>query len=329
MWQSRLCPEALGERISDSDSKVGSFADDTKVLKGISSIEDEALLQRDLETLFTWADKYNMKFNGDKFVLLRYSKNREINESNYRLPGNVELAPSTSTRDLGIEMSSSGDFDAHVGKLSLSCRRLVGMLFRSFQNKDAEILLPVYKALVLSKLDYCSILWTPKTVTQLRLVEEIQAVFTRRLVINGVKGTDMDYWQRLECLRLYSVQRRHERYAIMYIWKILNKLVHNPGLVFEDNVRRGTWCKVDRYSSPLREASFLIWGPRVFNATPKEIRDFRPPVTSKNPVDSFKRKLDKFLSQVPDKPNLSQEYSSRINTVDIRGMKSNSLIDLI
>ena len=56
---------------------VSCFADDTQILIGIKD-EDTQMLQYDLHKLCKWADAYNMKFNANKFELLRYRKLQEI-----------------------------------------------------------------------------------------------------------------------------------------------------------------------------------------------------------------------------------------------------------
>ena len=45
---------------------VSSFADDTRVAKGISSVEDVETLQLDLQSIYEWAEE-NMEFNFPKF----------------------------------------------------------------------------------------------------------------------------------------------------------------------------------------------------------------------------------------------------------------------
>ena len=40
--------------------------------------EDTQILQNDLYKLYKWADTNNMKFNANKFELLRYGKEQEI-----------------------------------------------------------------------------------------------------------------------------------------------------------------------------------------------------------------------------------------------------------
>ena len=61
-----------------SDSTVACFANDTLILLGIKDEEDTQMLQNDLHKLNKWADTNNMKFNANKFELLRYGKEQEI-----------------------------------------------------------------------------------------------------------------------------------------------------------------------------------------------------------------------------------------------------------
>ena len=38
------------------------------------------------------------------------------------------------------------------------------------------------------------------------------------------------YWRRLEILKMFSQERRLERYRIIYVWKVLEGLVPNCGV---------------------------------------------------------------------------------------------------
>ena len=68
--------------LADIDENVENiasmFCDDTRILSGISCEADVESLQEDLNRVFAWADTNNMKFNSDKFELLRYGKDEEI-----------------------------------------------------------------------------------------------------------------------------------------------------------------------------------------------------------------------------------------------------------
>ena len=62
-----------------SNSSVRSFADDTRLIKSVISIEDTEALQEDWTTVYNWANVNNMKFNDIKFKLLRYGPSKISN----------------------------------------------------------------------------------------------------------------------------------------------------------------------------------------------------------------------------------------------------------
>ena len=142
-------------------------------------------------------------------------------------------------------------------------------------------------------------------------------------------GRQRTYWQRLEHLKLYSIQRRFERYSVIFVWKILHGIVHNPGIQFKSyDSRRGLMCKVPKYRSKLRWESFLVNGPKLFNSLPKEIREFPfdALVAQHHAIDKFKHILDEYLTQIPDEPNRASKYCSSISGISPTGDRTNSII---
>ena len=97
-------------------------------------------------------------------------------------------------------------------------KHLTGWTLRTFSSCDR---LTLFKALVMSRPDYGCQLWSPYLIKHINMVEKIQRSFTR--FISGMAG--LSYTERLTILKLYSLQRRRERYIIIYVWKILEGLV--------------------------------------------------------------------------------------------------------
>ena len=306
-------------------SLIKNFADDAKISKGISNREDFAKFQSDLTNVYGWANSNNVQFNVKKFVLLTYGQK----EPDLKVldPEGNEIKPTTSTRDLGVTMESSGDFNEHISKISSEGRKLTGMVLRTFITRDPDVLLRLYKTIILPKLDYCSQLWSPSKIKQIREIEQVQRNFTK--YINGCTQDD-DYWDRLKKLNLYSVERRRERYTCIYVWKILQGIVPNPGINFEYNERRGWMVKIKGQKKKnakianLYENSFVIRGGRLFNSLPKEIRNWEYQVEES--TEHFKAALDEYLRAIPDEPNATPAYSKRIGTLNNSGQKTNSLI---
>ena len=87
--------------LSDIDSNIAflaSFADDTRIWKGISGVNDASALQRDLEIVYQWAEDNNMSFNNLKFENLRFGPDSTLKATtSYTSPsGNI-----INTKDLG------------------------------------------------------------------------------------------------------------------------------------------------------------------------------------------------------------------------------------
>ena len=51
----------------------------------------------------------------------------------------------------------------------------------------------------------------------------------------------MSYWDRLKKFRLFSAERRMERYKVTYIWKSLHGLVPSLGLEWINGGSRKGW----------------------------------------------------------------------------------------
>ena len=103
---------------------------------------------------------------------------------------------------------------------------------------------------------------------------------TQRFYTKHIEGLmDLSYKDRLAVLNIYSLERRRERYLIIYIWKILENIVPN----FSDPIghyiseRRGRYCitshiELGRLGS-LQFNSFRFKASRLFNYLPKFIRN--------------------------------------------------------
>ena len=118
--RSVLGPLLLLIHISDinydiADSTVSCFADDTRILLGITDQDDTQKLKNYLHKLYKWADTNNMKFNAKKFELLRYGKEQEIKSATtYKSYNDSNIDDKEQVRDLGIMMSNTATFTLHI-----------------------------------------------------------------------------------------------------------------------------------------------------------------------------------------------------------------------
>ena len=265
----------------------------------VDTVEDTHLLQEDLNKIYAWAEQNNMVFNESKFEVLRYGRNTTIKEVTQYRTKQGAIAMKNSLRDLGVVMDSEGTYSLHITSISETAKRMVGWILRTFSTRDEQPMLTLWKSLVLPKLEYCCQLWSPDSIGEIQELEAVQRTFTSR--ISSVKH--LDYWERLKHLRLYSLQRRRERYQIIYTWKILEGLVPNVGITLSQNRTRGRTCYIKGLISncpgikTLRSSSFMRNGPRLFNSLPPHLKNM-----SSCTVEAFKVKLDAFLQKIDDTP---------------------------
>ena len=306
-----------------TSSFLSSFADDTRVGSAIATMDDASKLQEDLHTVYNWAEQNNMEFNASKFELLRYGNNAELKQAtNYTSNVGTVIEEKSQTKDLGVIMSTTANFASHIESVADTVRDLSAWILRSFRNRTKTVMLQLWKSMVIPHLDYCSQLWNPHLTNQIKKLEDLQKSFIRR--INGFH--EKSYWQSLKELGLYSLQRRRERYQIIYLWSILegqvpNILSNGTNLIktqSDINSRLGRTIQTrplrnTRFSN-LRFNSLPFHGARLFNRLPKDVRNI-----TGLPKMTFKNSLDSLLSHINDEPQLLQYSNSN-------QVQSNSLL---
>ena len=305
-------------RSVSSDTKTSSYVDDTRANRCIKDpAVDCEVLQQDLVSIYEWAEDVNMVFNADKFECLRFWPGKlEKPSFKYLSPQNTNIEEKSHLRDLGVEISSDLSFAVHIDNTVTSAARLVGWALRTFRRRSTMLMMTIWKSLVQSKLDYCSQLWTPVDQASIAKLESVFRNFSSQ--ITGLE--DCNYWERLKLLRMYSQERRRERYRIIFVWKVLQGHVQGYTLSSFVSPRRGRLLHVAQYhrQAPAavrqaKEASLLVQGARLFNLLPRHIRD-----VSTGTIEQFKGLLDSWLENIPDQPTIPEAQ---------RAAQSNSLID--
>ena len=128
----------------------------------------------------------------------------------------------------------------------------------------------------------------------------------------------MNYHQRLKELKLYSLERRRERYLIIYAWEqieeirenILNLEARKTGRYRKIVQKRIPWAKngvklrkatrTKLFNSTKNKMAML------FNYIPSDIANITGVTT-----DTFKRHLDGWLQTIPDQPRIDN-YSALV-----------------
>ena len=295
------------------NSILKCFADDSKLIMNIKNRTTRLKLMEDLKAILQWTEDNSMKFNMDKFQLLQHGNNPYL-KIPYRLPDGQKLEGSECVRDLGLNISADLKWKHHTKTVTENATKFANWILRTIRSRDAEIMLLMFRSYVLSRLEYLSPAWNPMALGDIIKLEAVQRGFTAK--IKGLE--DQNYWQRLSSLKLYSLQRRRERFIFIHMWKIFKGLSPNDlHFQFQNHLRLGPQCKRKIYKcssasvSSIRHNYFSCVGPRLFNILPSFIKNA-------NTLETLKSRLDKFLIKIPDQPP-TPGYAS---------VNSNSLLEL-
>ena len=120
------------------------FADDCKVYKPISTVDDCVSLQDDLNSICAWTRNWQLAFNKDKCVVLRVRKNTDFT---YSMDGKA-LNRVKDQKDLGVTISDTLKPSAHIHNIAKKANQRLGMIRRSFSNKSHLTVIPLYTTLV-------------------------------------------------------------------------------------------------------------------------------------------------------------------------------------
>ena len=218
--------------------------------------------------------------------------------------------------------SSRGNYEPQLEVAKKKMIQKVGHLMWTFKNRSMTFFQFLYKTYLRPILDYGSPVWAPIRATQIDSLETVLNSFLRK--IPALQG--MHFWDRLKVMQIMSVQRRMERYIILYAHNVLSGTVPNPGLTskWTHKGRKITIPllpkKCPTFARKLRDQSFNFRAAILFNSMPAFVRNFEG--TSLG----FKNTLTEYLKLVPDHPRSHHTGYMPAATDITTQCKSNSLV---
>ena len=138
----------LPDRVSSS---VRLFADDCLLYRPVSSPEDAAALQKDLNALECWSADWGMQFNAKKCYILTVN-NKGFNYF-YQLNNHI-LQNVTNNPYLGLLLSDSLTWSNHINTICKKASSTLGLLRRNLGQCTTSCRRTAYIALVKSMMEY-------------------------------------------------------------------------------------------------------------------------------------------------------------------------------
>ena len=273
------------------------FADDTKLYRETDQDpRQEDKLQNDLMQLQRWSDKWLLRFHPDKCKRLFVHANqqdprrRQLYLTKTAEDGNttvIDLETVESHKDLGIRVDEKIQFRDHINDIVSKANQMMGLIRRTFKELTKEVFIPLYKALVRSRLEYGQAIWSPDKLMDIRKIEGVQRRATKQ--VKGLRN--LSYPDRLRALNLPTLSYRRLRGDMIEMYKIMHDHYDKSTTInitpMVSNLR-GHKYKVfqHRASTELRKHSFRCRTPKHWNSLPKEVAEAPS-------IQAFERRLDK------------------------------------
>ena len=127
------------------------FADDTKIFRVVRTSEDYSVLQHDLDLLYEWSIHWKLKFNilKCKHMHLGPMHHYGLYYSDGTVTDNID-----SYKDLGIILDHQRKFHLHTTEVAVKANRLLGLIKKSFDYLDSDMLTKLFTAFVRPTLEY-------------------------------------------------------------------------------------------------------------------------------------------------------------------------------
>ena len=268
-------------------STVRLFVDDTIMYLGITGKKDTNTLQKDLDQLAEWEEKWDMQFHPDKCQVIPVTRKRSPLINKYTLHGH-SLAHVESTKYLGVTISSTLNWSEHISKITAKANKTLGFVRRNLRVSSRRVKETAYTALVRPIVEYASPVWDPHQAYlthQLEMVQRRAARFVCNRWHNTSSVSDM-----LDSLGWRTLQDRRMDAKLIMLYKIRHNLVALPASLYLTPATRSL-----RHSN---SASYIIPSARCdyyhHSFFPSAIRHWNllpQPVVDSATLELFKSRL--------------------------------------
>jgi len=273
-------------------SKLLKFADDTKIFRAIKKESDCVELQRDINNIMEWSNKWQMKFNTTKCKVVHIGTKNPNHQ--YTMDENP-LQSSQGEKDLGVTINQDLSFDTHIANAVKKANQILGMIWRTYDDKSMKNILQLYKSLVRPHLEYATQVWRPYKQTQINLIEKVQRRATR--MIRGLNR--VTYEERLRKCHLLSLEMRRLRTDLIQTFKIMHQIDDLPSdeMFIKSRTTRTRGHSLKIYKQHCRlDVRKHFFSQRIIN----EWNNLPGAIVNSGTINEFKTKLKPLLEKHRD-----------------------------
>ena len=164
-----------------------------------------------------------MQFNTNKCKVMHVGHRNE--RAIYNM-GNHRLEEVEGEKDLGVLIHRTLSVSNNCAGAVKKANQMAGHIYITVTHKSVQTVVPLYKALVIPHLEYCSLVWSPYLKKDILSIEKVQQRMTQMIPSISV----LTYEERLKRKGLISLENRRLRADLLEVFKILNGFVKSTQL---------------------------------------------------------------------------------------------------
>ena len=274
---------------------VEGYADDNQLLKKFNLVFQLKVLGEGINETFKiieqWMMENFLKLNGSKtqimVVLPECMKNDLIINGTFINGACIRFVD--KAKNLGIYLDTTLSFDFQIQQVVTACFNTIKLLSRIKHFLTLEELQLLVCALILSKIDYCNLLYyglSAKNIAKLQRVQNSAARLACK--INGYdKVSSEELFRKLHWLRV------RERIVFKVLVTVHKCLSGNAPVDIKEMIKfaqsgRTMKLEVKKCNGVMGDRAFSVCGPRLWNALPFRLRMVEE-------LDLFKKALKTYL----------------------------------
>lgn len=205
-------------------SQCALYADDLKIKKNISTLNDCVLLNEDLNALNEFCAANRIYLNINKCCSITFTRNLNKIVFSYTLNGEL-LKRVNVVKDLGIYLDTKLSFDHHIESVVHKSFKNLGFILRTTKDfKREKSVLILYNSMVRSHLEYASLVWDPAYNKYINRIEKVQSKLIKHL--NYKFHPERQCNTYTDNLKLYRIDSLKNRRLVSHII-FLHKIIHN------------------------------------------------------------------------------------------------------
>ena len=189
------------------------FADDALLYHKITHNDDTLALQRDLDKLRLWANRWQMLFNPTNCYKMSVYQSRSPGVKDYSLY-NQALVAVQQHHYSGVLLSSNLRWNSHVGKNVKKGNSTLAFVKSNLYACSEETKQAAYVSLVRPHVEYATAVWDPYRQNQVEKLEAVQSCAVR--FVDYDNNTSASKLKKSLSLELLSERRKSHRLQIFH-----------------------------------------------------------------------------------------------------------------